>query len=144
MRFMMMMKGDKDYEAGKPPKPELMAAVGKFTEEMMKAGVVLQGEGLKPSSAGARLSISNGKITVKDGPFAEAKEVIGGWAIAELPSKEAAIEPGRRFLELHRQVLGDSYEGEAEIPALYGPEDFPSPQCPKLIRGLPSWGDRGP
>src|SRR5437763_567118 len=115
MRFMMMVKGKKEYEAGVPPKPEMMAAMATFTEEKAKAGVFLDGAGLKPSSFGARLRLAGGRITVVDGPFVEAKEVIGGWAICELPSKEAAIELAREFLEVHRQVLGDSYEVDSEL-----------------------------
>jgi hypothetical protein len=121
MRFMMMVKGTKEYEAGAPPNPELMAAMGTYTEERAKAGIFLDGGGLKPSRYGARLQLASGKISVVDGPFAEAKEVIGGWAICELPSKEAAIEMAREFLEIHRQILGDSYEVESEVRQI---EDF--------------------
>lgn len=121
MRFMMMVKGTKDYEAGMPPPAELMEVMGKYTEEKAKAGIFLDGGGLKPSRYGARLQLANGKIKVVDGPFAEAKEVIGGWAICELPSKEAAIEMAREFLEIHRRVLGDSYEVESEVRQV---EDF--------------------
>src|SRR5262245_27319784 len=106
MRFMMMAKADKNYEAGIPPSNELMAAMAKFTEEGMQAGIVLETGGLMPTSRGARLRLAGGKITVTDGPFAEAKEVIGGYAIVQVKSKEEAIELGKRFLELHAQILG--------------------------------------
>src|SRR5438270_198542 len=110
MRFLMMVKATKESETGQMPDEKLLSAMAKFNEEKVKAGVFLDGAGLKPSSFGARLRLAGGRITVVDGPFAEAKEVIGGWAICELPSKEAAIELAREFLEVHRQVLGDSYE----------------------------------
>jgi hypothetical protein len=120
---MMMVKADKSSEAGTPPSPELMAAIGKLTEEMIKAGVVLETGGLAPSSKGARLRLGNGKVTVTDGPFTEAKEVIGGYAIIQARSKEEAIVWGTRFLDTHAQVLGPSYETELEIRQLFGPQD---------------------
>jgi hypothetical protein len=124
MRFMMMIKGDKDYEAGVPPDPRLLAAVGQLTEEMMRAGVVLSTEGLQPSSQGARLCASGGKITVIDGPFTEAKELIGGFAIVQAKSKAEAIELGSRFMTLHAQILGPAWSGECEIRQLseFGPD----------------------
>jgi len=115
MRFMMMIKGDKNFEAGAPPDERLMAAIGKLTEEMTRAGVILETGGLLPSSKGARIRAAGGKLTVKDGPFAEAKELIGGYAIAQLKSKEEAVQMGRDFLKLHVDILGPSYEGECEI-----------------------------
>jgi len=115
MRYMMIVKADSNYEAGLPPKPELMAAIGKLSEEMIKAGVLLDMGGLLPSSKGARINATKGKLTVTDGPFSEAKELIGGYAILQVKSKEEAIERGRRFMQLHADVLGPSYEGELEI-----------------------------
>ena len=115
MRFMMIVKADKNYESGAPPKPELMAAIGKLSEEMIKAGVLLDIGGLLPSSKGARINVNQGKLTVTDGPFSEAKELIGGYAILQVKSKEEAIERGRRFMQLHADVLGPSYDGELEI-----------------------------
>src|SRR5215510_307069 len=106
MKFMLMVKGDADYEAGRPPRPEMIAAIGRVTEEAMKAGTLLETGGLQPSAKGARVRLAGGKLTVLDGPFAEAKEVVGGYAIFQLPSREAAIEQAKQFLELHRQVLG--------------------------------------
>jgi hypothetical protein len=124
MRFMMMVKADKDYEAGVPPSPKLEAAIGKITEEMTKAGVVLATEGLLPSSKGARLRLAGGRLTVTDGPFAEAKEIIGGYAIVQARSKEEAIELGSRFLKVHEEALGPAYVGEVEIRQLFDPSDF--------------------
>ena len=115
MRFMMIVKADKNYEAGAPPPPELMAAVGKLSEEMIKAGVLLDTGGLLPTSKGALINVKKGKLTVTDGPFSEAKEVIGGYAILHCKSKEEAIERARRFMQLHADVLGPAYEGELEI-----------------------------
>ena len=115
MRFMMIVKADRNYEAGAPPKPELMAAVGKLSEEMIKAGVLLDIGGLLPTSKGALINVRKGKLTVTDGPFSEAKEVIGGYAVLQCKSKEEAIERARRFMQLHADVLGPSYDGELEI-----------------------------
>jgi hypothetical protein len=115
MRFMMIVKADKNYEAGAPPPPELMAAIGKLSEEMIKAGIMLDSGGLLPSSKGARIHVKQGKLTVIDGPFSEAKELIGGYAILQVKSKEEAIERGRRFMQVHADVLGPAYDGELEI-----------------------------
>ena len=115
MRFMMIVKADDNYEAGVPPKPELMAAIGKLSEEMIKAGVLLDMGGLLPSSNGARIHVKQGKLTVTDGPFSEAKELIGGYAILQVKSKEEAIERGRRFMQLHADVMGPSFDGQLEI-----------------------------
>ena len=119
MRFMMMIKADKDYEAGMPPNPELLAAIGKFTADMVKAGVLVNTGGLLPSSNGARVHVSRGKLSVTDGPFAETKELIGGYAIVDTASREEAIQLGKRFMELHAAILGPSYDGECEIRQLF-------------------------
>jgi len=115
MRFMMMVKGDKDYEAGKPPSPALMAAIGKLSEQEARDGILLESGGLLPSAAGAKVRVAGGKVTVIDGPFSEAKELVGGYAILKAASKAEAIEMGKRFMALHAEVLGASYEGELEI-----------------------------
>jgi hypothetical protein len=101
MRFMAIVKPGKDYEAGKPPSPELMAAMGKLSQEQAKLGVLVTGGGLLPSSQGHRLSMAGGKVTVTDGPFAETKEVIGGFAILNYASHEQAIAGARRVLQIH-------------------------------------------
>jgi hypothetical protein len=121
MRFMMMVKADPNYEAGRPPDPALLAAVGALSEEMTKAGVLIQSGGLLPSSTGARVRVSGGKMTVTDGPFAETKELIGGFAILEAASKEEAIRLGREFMQLHVDVLGQSYEGTLEVRPMFDP-----------------------
>jgi hypothetical protein len=124
MRFMLMTKADRNYEAGRPPSAELMAAIGKLTEEMAKAGVLVEAGGLMPSSKGARMRLEGGKTYLTDGPFAEAKEIIGGYAIVQVKSKQEAIDLARRFMEIHGEILGPSYEGESEIRQMYDPSDF--------------------
>jgi hypothetical protein len=123
MRFMMIVKANKDYEAGRPPSPELMAAIGKLTEEGMKSGVVLSNGGLLPSAKGARIRVGGGKLTVTDGPFAETKELVGGFAIIQANSRQEAIEEGSRFMQIHADVLGPSYEGELEVRQMYDSAD---------------------
>jgi hypothetical protein len=118
MRFLMMVKADKDFEAGRPPNPALMAAIGGLSEEMGRAGVLLETGGLLPSSAGAKVKVAGGKLSVTDGPFTESKELVGGYAIIQAASKAEAIAHGRRFRSLHAEVLGPSYEGELEIRQL--------------------------
>jgi hypothetical protein len=116
MRFMMIVKADRNYEAGMPPSPELMAAIGKLSEDNAKAGILLDAGGLLPSSHGVRIRVGNGKkLTVLDGPFAETKEIVGGYAILKANSREEAIELGKQFMKLHADVLGPSYEGELEV-----------------------------
>jgi hypothetical protein len=123
MRFMMIVKANKDYEAGRPPSPELMAAIGKLTEEGMKSGVVLSNGGLLPSAKGARIRVGGGKLTVTDGPFAETKELVGGFAIIQANSRQEAIEEGSRFMQIHADVLGPAYEGELEVRQMYDSGD---------------------
>lgn len=128
MRFMLIAKADKDAQAGALPKPELMAAIEQLTKEMTNAGVLLDGGGLAPNSTVtgvgdgvAVVRLSGGRVTVTDGPFAEAKELIGGYAIVEAASEKEAIGMAERFLELHREILGDSYEMDSEVRRFYGP-----------------------
>jgi hypothetical protein len=119
MRYMMIVKADNNYEAGIPPNPELMAAIGKLSAEQAQAGVLLESGGLLPSSMGARVRIKGDNLVVTDGPFAETKELIGGYAILRADSKEEAVELGKQFMKLHRDVLGPSYEGELEIRPMF-------------------------
>ena len=121
MRFMMIVKADPSYEAGGPPNPALFAAIGKLSEEMTNAGVLLQSGGLLPSSKGARVRASGGKLTVTDGPFAETKELVGGFAILEAASKEEAIQLAKKFMQLHVDVLGQTYEGTLEVRPMFDP-----------------------
>jgi hypothetical protein len=126
MRFMVMVKADKDYEAGLPPKPELLAAIGKLSQDMVKAGVLLETGGLLPSTRGARVRASGGKLSVTDGPFTETKELVGGYAIVQAQSRDEAVELGKQFMEVHVTVLGSSYDGECEIRQLFDAGDCPS------------------
>ena len=129
MRFMMMVKADPAYEAGIPPKPELMAAIGKLTEEMVRAGVLRDTGGLLPSAmGGARVKVTGGKLTVTDGPFAETKELIGGYAIVDVASRDAAVALGRQFMALHASVIGESYQGECEIRQMFDGANCSHPQ----------------
>ena len=114
MRFMIMVKGNKDYEAGLPPTPELIGAIGKLSSEMTAAGVLLGTGGLLPSSKGARVRAKGGKLLVTDGPFAETKELVGGYAIVEAKSKDEAVDIARRFMELHR-IHWPEFECEGEV-----------------------------
>lgn len=122
MRCMMMIKATKDSEAGIPPSRELMAGMAKLTEEMVKAGVVLASDGLQPRSKGTRIKYSAGKRTVIDGPFSEAKELIGGFAIVQAKSREEAIELADRVVEVH--IKAGIADFEMEIRPLFDPADF--------------------
>jgi hypothetical protein len=109
---MMMVRS---AESNGPPPPELMAAVGRMAQEMAQAGVLLEMGGLAPSARGARIRVSNGALTVVDGPFTETKELIGGFAVLKAASKAEAIELGRRFMQMHVDVLGRAFTAELEI-----------------------------
>ena len=100
MRVMVFVPGDKDSEAGKMPSQELIAKMMKFNEDLVKAGVMLAGDGLTPTSNAKRVRFSGAQRTVIDGPFAESKELVAGYAIVELPSKAAAIAWAMRFGEV--------------------------------------------
>jgi len=128
MQFMMMMKCTKEYEAGQRPDPRLIEAIGKHGAELTKKGILVSSGGLLPTYAGARIHVSSGNMAVTDGPFAETKELIGGFAILNAASKEEAIRLGRQFLQIHIDVLGRSYEGEMEIRQMWGPEGCGSVQ----------------
>ena len=118
MRFMVMVKATKDSEAGVMPSEELLAAMAKFNEEMVKAGVMLDGNGLQPSSKGARVRFSGDKRTVIDGPFAETKELVAGYWILQVKSKAEAVEWIKRCPNPHNE------ESEIEIRQLFELEDF--------------------
>jgi hypothetical protein len=114
MRFLCIYKHAKPE--GVPPTQKEMEEMGKYVEKSMKSGIVVATEGCLPSALGARVRLSNGKYTVTDGPFTEAKEIIGGFALLETKSKAEAIEHVKDFLKL----AGD---GETEIRQVYGPEN---------------------
>ncbi len=121
MRYMMIVK---HAERQGPPPQALMEAIGKIAEEETRAGTMIGNGGLGPTGLGARVRLSGGQVTVTDGPFAETKEVIGGYAQFELKSKEEAVEAAVRFMELHKKHW-PGWEGETEVRQMFGPDDFP-------------------
>ncbi|MGH8471152.1 MAG: YciI family protein [Gammaproteobacteria bacterium] len=123
MRFMILVKADKNSEEGVMPSETLLAEMGKYNEELAKAGVLLAGEGLHPSSKGARVRFSGAKRTVIDGPFAETKELIAGFWLWQVKSKEEAIE------WLKRAPFGET---EVEIRQVFEAEDFGPALTPEL------------
>jgi hypothetical protein len=111
MRFMMIVKS---VERSGPPPKQLMDAVAKLAEEATKSGEMIESGGLASTATGARVRLSGGRVTVTDGPFTEAKEVFGGYAVFELKSKKEAVERAVGFMELHKQ-LWPEWEGETEV-----------------------------
>jgi len=126
MRFMIMIKADKTTEAGGLPDEKLLTEMGKFNEELVKAGVMLAGEGLHPSSKGARVKFSGEKVTVIDGPFSEAKELIADFWLWQVKSKEEAIEWVKRCPHPPQGEM------EIEIRQLFETEDFGAEFTPEL------------
>ena len=126
MRFMVIVKATEDSEAGVLPTEELLTAMGRYNEELAKAGIMLAGDGLQPSSKGARVRFSGSKRTVVDGPFAETKELVAGFWIWKVKSKEEAIEWVKRC---PNPMPGDS---EIEIRQLFEAEDFGEQFTPEL------------
>ena len=120
MRFMLMVKGNKVTETGAPPDAALLEAMGKFNEEMIKAGVMLDGAGLQPTSKGATVKFAAGKRTIVDGPFAETKEIIAGYWLIQVKSREEAIEWAKRS----PNPMGPDAEAEIEIRQLFETADF--------------------
>jgi hypothetical protein len=124
MRFLMMVKANEDSEAGVMPDDALIGEMGRYNEELAKAGVLLDLSGLQPSSKGWRVRFSGGKRTVIDGPFTETKELIAGYWLIQVKSREEAIEWAKRAPAPH----GEGQESEIEIRQLFELEDFaPSP-----------------
>ena len=126
MRFMVMVRATRDSEAGVMPDEKLLAEMGKFNDELVKAGIMLAGEGLQPSSKGARVRFSGSKRSVIDGPFAETKELIAGFWIWRVKSKEEAIEWAKRC---PNPFHGES---ELEIRQVFEAEDFGAEFTPEL------------
>src|SRR5438046_5358331 len=126
MRFMILVKASKESEAGVMPSQQLLAEMGKFNEELVEAGVMLEGEGLHPSSKGARIKFSGSKRTVVDGPFAETKELVAGFWIWQVRSKEEAIEWAKRC----PNPTGAA--GELEIRQVFEADDFGAELTPEL------------
>ena len=126
MRFMVIVKANAETEAGKLPSTELLTAMGKYNEDLVKAGVMLAGEGLQPSSKGARIKFSGSKRTVVDGPFAESKELIAGFWLWQCRSKEEAIEWAKRC----PNPTGE--ESVLEIRQVFEADDFGAELTPEL------------
>jgi hypothetical protein len=124
MRFMGLLKADKDTEAGVLPDEKFLTAMGAFFEEGTKSGVILSGEGLQPSSQGFRVRYSGDKRTVTDGPFVETKELIAGYAIIQVKSRDEAIEWTKRFVQVDAPGRYGA-ESECEIRQIFELEDFP-------------------
>jgi hypothetical protein len=126
MRFLILIKANEESEAGVMPSEELLTEMGKFNEELVNAGIMLAGEGLHPSSKGARVRFSGGKTTVVDGPFAEVKELIAGYWLWQVRSKEEAIEWVRRIPN------PEGRDGEVEIRQVFEESDFGPEFTPEL------------
>lgn len=126
MRVVVMIRANKDTEAGVMPSEQLLTEMGKYNEELVNAGVMLAGEGLHPSSKGARVKSLKGKITVTDGPFTETKELIAGFWIWQVKSMEEAIEWAKRMPN------PDNQDGEVEIRQVFEADDFGKEFTPEL------------
>jgi len=132
MRFMILVKATKDSEAGVMPEEELIAAMASYHEELQKAGVLLDASGLQPSSKGWRIRYSAEKRTALDGPFAEAKELVAGYTLIQVKSREEAMEWARRF----PNPAVDGKEAEIEVRQLYELEDFGSSEAVERFREM--------
>jgi len=126
MRFMVIIKADASFEAGEMPSERLLTEMGKYNEELVRAGILLAGEGLHPSSKGARVRIAGSKRTVADGPFTETKELIAGFWLIQVTSKEEAIEWAKRIPN------PDGGDAEIEIRQVFEAEDFGAEFTPEL------------
>jgi hypothetical protein len=129
MRFMMLIKSDADAESGVMPSEALVAAMGRYNEELVKAGVLLAAEGLHASSKGARIRFTSGKRTVIDGPFAESKELIAGFWMIQVKSRDEAIEWASRVPFEAADLAARDGVGEIELRQIFEEADFP----PELV-----------
>ncbi len=120
MRFMMLVKSAENN--GMPPK-QLMDEIAKLSHDASQKGTMVGTGGLAPTANSTKVRVSGGKVSVIDGPFSETKEVVGGYAMFELPSKEEALAGAKHFMELHAKYWPE-WEGETEIRQIFGPEDF--------------------
>jgi len=132
MRFMMIVKATKDTEAGVMPSEKLLAEMAKYHEELQKAGVLLDASGLKPSAKGWRVKYAGAQRTVIDGPFTESKELIAGYTLIQVKSREEAVEWARRF----PNPAVDGKEGEIEVRQLYELEDFGPSEAVERFREM--------
>ena len=122
MRYMIIVKGSESLAASGPPPAAMVEAIDRLGQELTRKGTMVSFGGLQPTSSGARMRLTNGKIITTDGPFTESKEVIGGFSILNVASKEEALEEARSFMELHR-VHWPTWQGEIEIRLMYEQED---------------------
>ena len=136
MRFMMLVKADRTTEAGVLPTGKDLEVMGKYNEELVKAGVLVDAAGLQPSSKGARVAFENGKLRVTDGPFAETKELVAGYWVIEVKSREEAIEWAKRVPFDH--LPSDGRTPELELRQMFDLEDFPDvpPSVAELEKSL--------
>jgi len=137
MKFIVIVKASEASEAGVMPSEKLLADMGKFNEELVKAGILLAGEGLHPSSRGARIRFNGDQRTVIDGPFTETKELVAGFWMVEVGSKEEAIEWFKRCPNPHEGV-----ESEIEIRQVFGADDFGEEFTPELREQEDRWREQ--
>lgn len=124
MRYMMIVRGPEDFSKSGPPPMELMEAIGKLGEDATREGKMVSMGGLRPTAQGAQIAIKKGKLVTTDGPFTEAKEVIGGFTIMELASMEEAMVEAKKFMDLHLK-LWPNWEGVTEVRPMYGDQEMP-------------------
>lgn len=132
MRFMIVVKATKDTEAGKMPEEKMIATMATYHEELVKAGVLLDASGLQPTSKGWRIKYSGGKRTVIDGPFTEAKELIAGYTLIQVKSREEALEWTKRF----PNPVGEGAPAEIEVRQLFELEDFGPSEAAERFRDM--------
>lgn len=132
MRFMVMIKADENTEGGAMPDEKMLAAMGKYNEELANAGIMLAGEGLHPSSKGARVHFGRGEVTVTDGPFTETKDLIAGFWIWQVDSLEEAIEWVKRMPTAEQLGIPSNTESTIEIRQVFEAEDFGEEFTPEL------------
>jgi hypothetical protein len=132
MRFMIMVKANKNSEAGVMPEEKLIAAMAKYHEELAKAGVLLDASGLQPTSKGWRIKYSGGKHTVVDGPFTESKELIAGYTLIQVKSRDEALEWTKRF----PSPFGADADGEIEVRQLFELDDFAPSEAVNRFREI--------
>ena len=138
MRFMIIVKATKDSEAGVMPEEEMLTVMANYHEELAKAGVLLDGSGLKPTSKGARIRFSNGKRTWIDGPFTESKELIAGYTLIQVKSRDEAIQWAKRF----PNPAGEGKDAEIEIRELFELEDFQPSETIERFREIGVGGSK--
>jgi len=124
MRFLMLVKHAENVAMSGAPPPKFMEEMAKLSEGAANSGGLIASGGLAPTAASTRIRLSQGKVTALDGPFTESKEIVGGFAMFELKSKQEAIDGATQFMELHKNFW-PGWEGETEVRQIFGPEDLP-------------------